>query len=90
MKTIIEWHRHLFWLVGWSFWCLIQLDFDNLIDTMFWMKIHLTCKFQVSGRHDVGRKQEVINFFVILVGFAIYCLILLFLMKTILLIRSLI
>lgn len=70
IKVYIEWLKHFFWLIGWSFWCLIQLDIDNCIDTLFWLKIHLTYQFSVSTENDLelSKKQKIINFFVILAG----------------------
>ncbi len=90
IRQLIEWHRHLFWLIGWGFWCLIQLDFDSLIDTMFWLKIHLTCRAQSVGRFDVGRKQKAINFFVISAGFIVYCLLLLAIINLFLMVKKLV
>lgn len=65
IKVYIEWLKHFFWLIGWSFWCLIQLDIDNCIDTLFWLKIHLTYQFSVSTENDLelSKKQKIINFF---------------------------
>ena len=62
MKSRIEWFKHLFWLIGWSFWCLIQLDFYDFLDTLFWMRIHLTCKSNFIGKIKVGLKQEIVNY----------------------------
>jgi len=78
---MVEWFRHFFWLIGWSVWCLIQLDFDNFIDTLFWLRIHLTCKPDCVGRAEVGIKQEIINAIVTLLGFIVFCLIIFLLLN---------
>ena len=85
---MVEWFRHFFWLIGWSVWCLIQFDFDNFIDTIFWLRIHLTCRASCIGRTKLGIKQEVINFIIVLVGFITFCLIIFLLFNSLNIIKT--
>lgn len=77
IKFYIEWLKHFFWLIGWSFWCLIQFDINNCIDTLFWLMIHLTCKVSISEekRIKISLKQKILNYFCILIGIVIFLII---------------
>lgn len=71
MKIIYEWIKHTLWLIGWIIICIIKLDKESAIDTFFWLKIHLNCKFSVRFdlKRELSLNQQIENFFVRLIGY---------------------
>lgn len=73
MNTILEWVKRFFWLIGWTFWCLVNSDFESARDTLFWLSIHTKSRsFQVVRYAKVDGRQKLINTTVRIAGFSVF------------------
>jgi len=86
---MIEWYKHLFWLIGWALWCLIRFDFKNCLDTIYWMNVHLSFDFSfVERKQKLSRKQIIKNFVLEVVGVLFFIAFLMYLVWLFNLIRN--
>ena len=74
---IYEWIKHFLWLVGWMTKCFLQGDWENTVETFFWLKIHLTYRCSSIESFKINREQMIENFAVRLLGATVIVMIIL-------------
>jgi len=86
MKFIIyikNWLAHFFWLLGWMIWCLVQFDIANMLETYWWLRIHLTHKCTMGTSTKISAEQKTENHLIIILGLSFTLLLLLIIIKLI-------
>lgn len=78
---MINWYKHFFWLIGQAIICLIEFDFNNFIDTLFWIKIHWTIESKYVGKYKLPWKEELKHGLITFLGFIIFLLLSLLFIK---------
>lgn len=68
--------RHLLWCIGWMTILLLKSDVNGAIETIYWIKIHLSFKGKCVGRRKLSFKQKVKNKCIEILGFLIAIIIL--------------
>lgn len=57
-----NWFCHLFWLIGWEVKCLFLFDLENAVDTLWWIRIHLSCTcVEIEKGRELSFKEKVSN-----------------------------
>lgn len=54
---MLDWNRHIFFMLGFIYKSILKLDFKNTIESYFWLKIHLTCKSSSSGKMKLTNEE---------------------------------
>lgn len=54
---MINYNRHVFYMLGYIYKCILTFDYENFIDNYYWLKIHLTSKSSSSGKMNFTKEE---------------------------------
>ena len=54
---MIDWNRHIFYMLGYIYKCILNLDINGTIDNYYWLKIHLTSKSSSNGKMKFMKEE---------------------------------